>query len=658
VVRNHQREFGLYYQDSFRVHPRLTVNYGVRWDRQNPPVNLDSVYSRPGYAGVWGVSGVGNLFMPGTLTGQVPVYNATAPGESGYAIRNKQFSPSIGLAWQVPTVSGPLSWLLGKGGTVLRAGYAINTIREDASTFAVWNTNQGRTLTLNVDPTNTPANFGPAGSVLFRQGALPTRTAPTGSPSYPLSIVSGNSVADFSPNLRTGYVQSWDIGIQREVTRDTVLEVRYVGNHATDLWRQVNLNEINVFENGFLNEFQIAQQNLASARGCSVGDAVCMSLNRAKSNNYFGLAGQQSLPMIVTAIGSNNDATTALQIEQGQAGALANAIATNATRMGRLTAAGKPINLFQVNPTLGSGSALLEVNGGNTNYNGLQLELRRRMSKGLLAQVTYVWSHSISNEQSQGIAGSYTTLRNVGYDKGPSPFDIRQAIKMNWVYELPFGSKRRYLSHIGNPVARKAMEGWELASVTRLQSGSPIRLTSGRDTFNQNDSGVILHNITASQLQSMMSIRKVTLAATSTSGPLGAVFYLPQSLIDNTNAAFEVNGKTLKDLDPNAPYIGPADQAGQLGQRIFLYGPWQQKWDFSLVKKTSVNERFNVEFRMQALNAINRTNFLLFTPGNGITTTLGANGTGFGQTTGAYRDLSNTNDPGGRIIEFSLRLNF
>jgi hypothetical protein len=155
-----------------------------------------------------------------------------------------------------------------------------------------------------------------------------------------------------------------------------------------------------------------------------------------------------------------------------------------------------------------------------------------------------------------------------------------------------------------------------------------------------------------------MSIRKVTLAATGTSGPLGAVFYLPQSLIDNTNAAFEVNGKTLANLNPSAPYIGPADQPGELGQRIFLYGPWQQKWDFSLVKKTAITEKANLEFRVNALNAFNVTNFLLFTPGNGITTTLGANGTGFGQTSGAYRDLSNTNDPGGRIVEFQLRLNF
>src|SRR5205807_1766742 len=159
--------------------------------------------------------------------------------------------------------------------------------------------------------------------------------------------------------------------------------------------------------------------------------------------------------------------------------------------------------------------------------------------------------------------------------------------------------------------------------------------------------------MTVSQLQAMMSIRKVTLA-----GPVGAVFYLPQAVLDNTNAAFEVNGKTLANLDRNAPYIGPADQPGQFGSRVFLYGPWQQKWDFSLVKKTNIGERANVEFRMNALNAFNLTNFLLFTPGNGITTTLSASATNFGQTTGAYRDLSNTNDPGGRIVEFQLRLNF
>jgi len=381
-----------------------------------------------------------------------------------------------------------------------------------------------------------------------------------------------------------------------------------------------------------------------------------MSANRSRSNQYAGLPGQQALSIIPTALAANNDATSASQIEQGQAGALANAIATNTTRMARLRSAGYAVNLFQVNPALSNGNANLQTNGGDTNYHGLQAEVRRRMSRGMLIQGSYSWSHAISNQQSQGNGGTFTTLRDPGSDKGPSPYDIRQQVKLNWIYELPFGRGRRFLANTGNPVVRKILEGWQLASVTRVQSGSPIRLNSGRSTFNTSDAGVVLHNMTAKDLQDMMEIRKVTL--TSSSGPVGAVFYLPQAVVDNTNAAFEVNGKTLANLDRNAPYIGPPTEPGQLGDRMFLYGPWQQKWDFSLLKKTYIGERTNLEFRVQALNAFNRANFLLFAPGNGITTTLAANATGFGQTTGAYRDLSNTNDPGGRIVEFSLRLNF
>src|SRR5207249_3621883 len=132
------------------------------------------------------------------------------------------------------------------------------------------------------------------------------------------------------------------------------------------------------------SEFKIAQQNLAIARGCGTPDPVCMSVNRSRSAQYAGLAGQQPLPIISSALASNNDATSAPQIEQGQTGALANAIATNAPRMGRLTALGYPVNMFQVNPALTTGSALLEVNGGDTNYHGLQAEVKRRVSAGLL----------------------------------------------------------------------------------------------------------------------------------------------------------------------------------------------------------------------------------------------------------------------------------
>jgi hypothetical protein len=169
--------------------------------------------------------------------------------------------------------------------------------------------------------------------------------------------------------------------------------------------------------------------------------------------------------------------------------------------------------------------------------------------------------------------------------------------------------------------------------------------------------GVILNGITDRELQEMMKIRKVT--QLNAGVPQGAVYFLPQSLIDNTLAAFETGGRTLAQLDRTQPYIGPANVPGQLGQRLFLYGPRQQKWDISLLKKTMIGERANIEFRAQALNVFNLTNFLLFAPGNNLQGNQ-AIGSAFGQvpTNGAYRDLSNTNDPGGRILEFALRFNF
>ena len=64
-----------------------------------------------------------------------------------------------------------------------------------------------------------------------------------------------------------GYVQSWNIGLQRELAKDTVVEVRYTGNHGLKEWRQVNINEVNIFENGFLDEFNKANPEAAALYG-------------------------------------------------------------------------------------------------------------------------------------------------------------------------------------------------------------------------------------------------------------------------------------------------------------------------------------------------------------------------------------------------------
>src|SRR5262249_9518138 len=99
-----------------------------------------------------------------------------------------------------------------------------------------------------------------------------------------------------------------------------------------------------------------------------------------------------------------------------------------------------------VNPNLVTGQSLVLTNAGDSQYHGMQIEVRRRMSKGLLLQGSYVWSHGTSNEFSNGVGTGFTTLRNYALDNGPSPYDIRHAMKLNWIYEMPFGPGRKFLS--------------------------------------------------------------------------------------------------------------------------------------------------------------------------------------------------------------------
>src|SRR5262249_34093212 len=153
--------------------------------------------------------------------------------------------------------------------------------------ISVWGANEGRTQTATVSFAATPNDFGPIGSRLFRESAFPTRSGLTSAPVFPNPASFSTSVSDFQPNLKLGYVQSWNIGWQRELGKDMVVEFRFTGNHGVHLWRRYNLNEVNIVENGFLNEFKIAQNNLRIARGGNIAQ------NTSVTNwGNQGLAGQ------------------------------------------------------------------------------------------------------------------------------------------------------------------------------------------------------------------------------------------------------------------------------------------------------------------------------------------------------------------------------
>jgi hypothetical protein len=366
-------------------------------------------------------------------------------------------------------------------------------------------------------------------------------------------------------------------------------------------------------------------------------------------------------------------------LQQGQAGAIANSIAFNTGRMNNLINAGlvpfvtlpsttssgtvacnplltganqncKISNYFILNPQV-TGGAFLMTQGTDTNFNALQIEIRRRLSAGLLVQGSYQFGKALSNAyvSSSSVFSQPRTLRNPGLDRNYSPWDIRHAFKLDYIYELPFGHGKMWLNN-SNGLVNKVVGNWQIGGVTRIQSGPATLLTSGgRATFNQNDAGLFLHNLTKKQLQSLVQIRKT---------PSGVVYWLPQNLIDNTISAF-ASTTGLSTLDPTAPYIGPPNIAGALGERVVLFGPMTARFDFNIVKRIPIGERFNLEGRVSFLNAFNRANFYIGDADSTIRTASAAS-TSFGQTRSAYRDItvSGTNDPGGRLIEWQIRLNF
>lgn len=638
VQRERQSEFGVYFTDNWRVRPGFTLNYGVRWEFQGIPRDTNGIYTSPGYAGLWGRSGVGNLFRPGTLAGAPTQY---VP-RTGMAYENdwNNWAPSVGFSWSPRSDNPVVKALFGSGGA-FRAGYGIAYNREGLQhyrSYAGGNPGTRASTFLTAD-----RDF-PAGSLLLRNPLPPMRRFPeefpTASAPLPQSLFTYTSTGPlwFDPGLRVPYVQSWSAGIQREILRETVLEVRYVGNHGTKLWRAYNLNEANILENNFLRDFVNAQNNL---RICEANRVACTgSATGALRFDNRGLPGQVALPILEAAF--QGLAATAgfasggfvTQLQQGQAGAMANSLATSGTYFPNLLRAGYPANFFLVNPDAAGANVWVLTNPSHSHYHALQVEVRRRFAQGALFNFNYTFSKGITDyyADSSDSSAALFTLRDLRLNRGLSPYDLTHQFKANWIWELPFGYNKRW--RVANPVANHLIGGWEFHGITRLQSGRPYRLVSGRATLNQYDAGVI-PKVSRKALQSMATIIK---------DPARKVYFLDTRLIGPDGRA-------------NPEYLEPPTTPGQLGYYLYLYGPPFARFDMSAVKRTRINERWNVELRAEFLNAFNHVNFMVggATAANVDVSILS---TAFGQTTTGYQDISTTNDPGGRIVQLVLRINF
>jgi len=664
IERAGQKSYSVYAQDQYRFRPNITVNMGLRYELQGPYYAKNNAYTVPlSFDNIFGCSGLNNFFSPGNCTNPVTKMQRLEPGSNAYNTDKNNFAPNFGIAYSPDFHSGFFHWLFGDSGqSVLRAGYSIAYNQDGTNVGSTGlDTNPGQTFAVGF---STAAGTLPGGTLFRDPGAIPTPTITA--PTFPFTPGVNDQAVAFDPNLRTGYVQSWTFGYQREIMKDTVFEVRYVGNRAKKLTRLWSINEVNTIENGFANEFRIAQANLIANNASGIAA-------RRGSFAFFGTGtGTTPLPIFLAYLNGRSLASGAANTASNYTGTnwtnttltnnmtvaapsptlVAGSLSGSATFRGNALTAGLPPNFFIVNPGVVAGAFIID-NSASSTYDALQVELRRRLSAGLLLQANYTWSHALSDAYavSSFSQSNFVSIRNPRLNYTQSPFDIRHSFKADFIYELPVGRGQRFWGDAGSKT-NWLVGGWGINGTARVQSGSPFRLGN-----------VTLVNMTRGELQKMVEIHK---------NP-STVTWLPDDVITNTIRAFSVSptsatGYAGTPPDMSKPFIAPAGfgncQAsfnGQCGNsNIVIYGPRFTRIDMSLVKKVTFSENTNLEFRVEALNVINNQNFKIGSFANDVTNFAIADFSSatFGQTTVAYQDTSTTTDPGGRLLQFVLRFNF
>ena len=654
--RSRQKELGIFAQDSWRFRPNVTLNYGLRWEVAGSIIPLNSSYSTLSFSDLYGVSGVGNLFKPGTLTGRVPQFVQVKAGDKAYNTDYKNFAPNFGFAWSPNVKGGWLGRLVGESGqTVIRGGYSIAYSRRGIGELrGIQAANPGITLTTNRDQATGNLTGGTLGGfpLLLRETSRLGPPSFVTTPTYPFTAPITSSGNLFDPNIKAPYTQSYSLGVQREINKDMAIEVRYVGNRFLRQWTTYDLNdtEANILENGIFNEFKLAQANLQANIVAGRGNTFKYSGPNTGTSPlpitlaYFAGApgGVKPDPNNTNNYTSTNFTSTTftnnLALFSPAPATFAGNLSSDAGRRANAIAAGLPANFILTNPDLRGGAAFTG-NGGYTRYDGMQVELRRRMSKGFLVQGNYTFAKSFASSR---ISYRVPRINSLGDT-------LQHAFKVNWIYELPIGKGKMFFGNSGGVVDR-LIGGWEFDGTGRVQSGRLFDFGNVR-----------LVGMTRKDLQKAFGLYF--------NNDARDIRVLPQDIIDNTIRAFNVSATSVtktatqdpgySGLAPTGRYIAPANSnlgciqvAGNecAPTSVVVTGPMFTRFDLSAVKKFKVTERFNFELRVEMLNAFNHINF--------NATTCASNSATCGQVTSAYTDPSNTQDPGGRLGQIVLRFNF
>ena len=585
-----------YVQDNWRWKPNFTVRAGLKWEYYSPLREDNNL----GFLPVINGRSIGQVMLD-------PATTVTFVNGNYYNKDLNNFGPTAGFAWDVTS----------DGKTAVRGGYSLTFVNEETVTVgraaARGNAglastpilgNQYQTVSAGVPVIPTPA-------------FLSTRTM-----ADQIALSAQAPLWGIDPDIKSPHVHQISIGIQRELPWSMAAEARYVGTFGRSIWRGTDYNQVQISPE-FLADFNRARSNGFLSQQAGLG-----------FDPRFNAAVPGSVPLTVlpnfgVAVTNNNVVTN---LQTNQVAGLADFYMQS-----RVPGA---LATFMQNPAIYASQAI--ANGGFSDFNSLQLELRRQFRSGFFGQVAYTYSDT--NTDSAGTAQNrfeaFMDNLRPELNTGRSSFHVTHVVAANTIYELPFGRDKKWLN--GNGLVDALAGGWQVASIVSWQSGSPISITSQRGTFNRAlrsncadpiGCNTAFSTLSVDEIKNLLGIHKVA----------DKIYWIDPSVIDS------VSGRAVgaDNLGNSAGFAGQvffnpgAGEVGNLPIMIFD-GPSQFRVDLALSKRIRLTDRYRVELKGEAFNLTNTPSF--------FRGDMDINSTTFGRLTQV--------NVASRVIQLSARLEF